>query len=93
MICGSARCRAGRKAAWRRPKALPGIATDHAAHGQAFPNRPVRLIVPTGAAGGIDLVARQLGQKLSDLWSRGVVVKNRVGAGGTIGAAAVAKAA
>ncbi len=65
---------------------------NHSAHAQAFPTKPVRMIVPTGAGGGLDLVARQLAQKLSEMWTRGVVVENRVGAGGTIGVDAVAKA-
>jgi tripartite-type tricarboxylate transporter receptor subunit TctC len=60
---------------------------------QSFPAKPVRLVVPTGAGGGLDLVARHLAQKLSEAWGKGVVVENRVGAGGTIGVDSVAKAA
>jgi tripartite-type tricarboxylate transporter receptor subunit TctC len=61
-------------------------------HAQTYPNRSVRLIVgpPGGAA---DIVARTVGQKLSEMWGQQVVVDNRVGAGGTIGAEIAAKAA
>lgn len=62
-----------------------------AAHAQ-YPSKPVKLVVPTGAGGGLDLVARHLAQKLSEHWGKGVVVENKVGAGGTIGVDSVAKA-
>lgn len=67
------------------------VAIDGPAHAQPFPTKPVRLIVPTGSGGGLDLVARNLAQKLSERWGKGVIVENRVGAGGTIGVDAVAK--
>ncbi|MGZ8203066.1 MAG: Bug family tripartite tricarboxylate transporter substrate binding protein [Burkholderiales bacterium] len=60
---------------------------------QAYPNRPIRLIVPFAAGGATDLLARELGQRLSDRWGRPVVVDNRAGAGGVIGLDAGAKAA
>ncbi len=60
---------------------------------QGFPDRPVRLVVPFPAAGPIDMMARLYSQKLSELWGKPVVVDNRVGATGTIGADAVAKSA
>lgn len=64
-----------------------------AAHGQGYPNRPVRVIVPTGAGGSNDLIARAIGVKLAEAWGQPVVVDNRAGAAGTIGADLVAKAA
>lgn len=60
-----------------------------AAH--AFPDRPVRLVVGF-APGGSDISARLVGQKLSELWGQPVVVDNRPGAAGNIGADMVAKA-
>jgi len=52
---------------------------------QDYPNRPIRLIVPFAAGGATDLLARELGQRLSERVSRPVVVDNRAGAGGILG--------
>src|SRR5215470_6017008 len=60
---------------------------------QSWPARPVRLIVPFPVGGGTDLVARLIATRLSTAIGQPIVVENRPGAGGTIGAAAVAKAA
>src|SRR5262245_20190247 len=57
-----------------------------------WPARPVRVIVPYPPAGGADTVSRILFQKLGELWGAQFVIDNRGGAGGTIGAAAAAKA-
>ena len=59
---------------------------------QTYPARPVRIIVAFSAGGGTDLVARAVAQKLSERWGQSVLVDNRVGASGMIGADAVAKA-
>jgi len=56
------------------------------------PSRPVRLIVPIAAGGALDLTARLLGERLQPLLGQTVVVENRAGAGGNIGAEAVARA-
>jgi tripartite-type tricarboxylate transporter receptor subunit TctC len=62
-------------------------------HAQStYPAKPVRLVAATAAAGQPDYVARILAQKLSDFWGKPVVVDNRPSAGGTLAAAAVAKA-
>jgi len=63
------------------------------AFGQGYPNKPVHVVVPFTAGSATDILARTFGQKLSEMWSQPVVVDNRPGAGGTIGAAVVAKSA
>lgn len=60
---------------------------------QAWPSKPVRIVVPFAAGGTTDVVARIVGQKLGELWGQSVVIENRGGAGGNIGADAVAKSA
>ena len=59
----------------------------------AYPDKPIRLIVPYPAGGGSDAVARVVAKKLSDLWGQSVVIDNRAGADTQIGNAAVATAA
>jgi tripartite-type tricarboxylate transporter receptor subunit TctC len=67
-------------------------AVPAAAFAQAWPARPVKIVVPFSAATAADIAARQLAQRLADAWGQGVVVENVMGAGGNIGAANVAKA-
>jgi tripartite-type tricarboxylate transporter receptor subunit TctC len=60
---------------------------------QAYPVKPVRALVPFGAGGQSDVVARVVAQKLSERWNQPVLVENRVGANGNIGTEAATKAA
>lgn len=59
---------------------------------ERFPSKTVKIVVPFVAGSQVDLVAREIGRKLQDLWGQAVVVDNRPGAGGTIGSRAVATA-
>ena len=67
--------------------ALPAIAAD----AQSYPSKPIRIIVPFPPGGIADVMARVFGQKFTDTWNQPVVVENRAGAGGNIGAEIVAK--
>ena len=66
--------------------ALPAVA-----QAQAWPNKPIRLIVGFAPGGGTDIVARVLAPKMSEILGQPVVIENRAGAAGTIGADMVAK--
>jgi tripartite-type tricarboxylate transporter receptor subunit TctC len=59
---------------------------------QPYPSKPVRVIVPFPAGGGLDITARTFGQKLAEYWGQTVIIENRPGASGMIGAEAVARA-
>jgi tripartite-type tricarboxylate transporter receptor subunit TctC len=61
------------------------------AHAQTWPSKPVRIIVPFPPGGTTDIVARSIGVELQRMWQHPVVIENRAGAGGNIGADAVAK--
>ena len=60
---------------------------------QAYPSKPLRFVVPYAAGGPLDIMGRIIAQKLSDRWGQPVLVDNRVGAGGNIGAEFVARSA
>jgi len=71
--------------------ALPASAQTSAA--QNWPDKSVRMVVAFGAGGTLDTLARIVSQKLSEMWGQQVVVENRAGAGGNIGAAQAAQSA
>lgn len=58
----------------------------------AWPNRPVKIVVPTGPSSSLDLIARAMSDKLAARWGQPVVIDNKPGAGGMLGMDAVAKA-
>ena len=70
--------------------ALPAV--SRMARAQAYPSRPVRMIVPFGSAGASDIVARVMGQWLSERLGQQFVIENRPGAGGNLGTEAVVRA-
>jgi tripartite-type tricarboxylate transporter receptor subunit TctC len=86
------------------PRKLPGLAVVVVAvfaalvgwrpdaSAQTYPDRPVRLLIAFPAGGTIDTLGRILAQKLTEAWGQNVVIENRPGAGGNIGAAAAAQA-
>src|SRR5499433_3147121 len=70
--------------------ALPGV--SRLAWAQAYPSRPVRIIVPFTPAGSTDIVARLMGQWFSERLGQQFVIENRPGGGGNIGTEAVVRA-
>lgn len=62
------------------------------AHAQAWPHKPVRFIVPFPVGGATDIAARLLGERLQEIWGQTVVIENRGGAAGGVGAAEAARA-
>jgi tripartite-type tricarboxylate transporter receptor subunit TctC len=70
--------------------ALPAV--SRIARAQAYPSRPVRLVVPFGSAGATDITARLVGQWLSERLGQQFIIENRPGAGGNIGTEAVVRA-
>jgi tripartite-type tricarboxylate transporter receptor subunit TctC len=71
--------------------ALPAV--SRIALAQAYPSRYVRFVVPFPPGGGGDAIARPLANRLSEIWGQQVVIENKGGAGGSIGAQAVAQSA
>lgn len=73
--------------------AVAAMIVSQPAAAQPYPNRSVRLVIAFPAGGSIDTLGRILAAKLSEAWGQNVVVENRPGAGGNLGAAAAAQAA
>jgi tripartite-type tricarboxylate transporter receptor subunit TctC len=79
---------------WLGALVLATAASAHAAPAAAqktYPDKPVRIVVPFAAGGGVDILTRIIGQHLTDRLGQQVVVENRAGAGGNLGTDAVAK--
>jgi len=64
-----------------------------ATHAQSYPSKPIRLIVPYAAGGTSDILARQIGPKLTETWGQPVIIENKAGANGNVGTDFVAKSA
>lgn len=75
----------------RRALMLLAMFVAASAQAQEFPNKPIRLVVPFPAGGGTDVVARAVAPKMSEILGQSIVVDNRAGAGGNVGAELVAK--
>jgi tripartite-type tricarboxylate transporter receptor subunit TctC len=73
--------------------ALAALLFLSAAHAQPYPSKPIRIIVPYAPGGTSDILARQIGPKLTEAWGQPVVVENKPGANGNVGADFVAKSA
>jgi len=86
-----------RPAPWRRAVsvllAAVALAAAPAGGAQGFPDRPARIVVPFPPGGPLDATGRLIAQKLTEAWGQSVVVENKPGAGGNIGADLVAKSA
>ena len=73
--------------------ALLALLLSVSANGQAYPNRPIKIIVPFAQGGAADLLSRLVAQRLQEAWGQPVIVENRTGANGNIGMEAAAKSA
>ena len=73
--------------------ALAALFAGAGVSAQPFPSKPVRIIVAFPPGGGVDIVARAMGPKLTEIWSQPIVVENRPGASGVIGTEVAARSA
>jgi tripartite-type tricarboxylate transporter receptor subunit TctC len=72
--------------------AVPEVGAQSRSPTDSYPMRPIRIVVPFPPGAGTDIIARAIGQVLSEAWRQPAIVDNRTGAGGTIGSDIVAKA-
>jgi tripartite-type tricarboxylate transporter receptor subunit TctC len=72
--------------------AAAAVFAASAAHGQTYPDKPIHIVVPFSPGSATDVTARAIGQAMSKKFGQAVIIDNRPGAGGTIGAAQVARA-
>lgn len=77
---------------WAAALAAVGTLALATAHSQDYPNRPIKLVVGYAAGGANDVIARVVAKRMAEILGQPVVIDNRIGAGGTIGAHAVATA-
>ncbi len=75
------------------PALLAPFAAPAVARAQGFPSRPVRLVLPYAPGGAVDIIGRAAGTRFAELLGQPFVIENRAGAGGTVGAEAVARSA
>ena len=86
-------CREGRCVVKAGAFLAAGLALAASAlHAQTYPSRQITLIIPFAVGGSNDMIGRAIGRKLAEVWGQPVVVENRAGAGGVIGASVVASA-
>ena len=71
--------------------ALAAFGLANTASAQGYPNRPIRIVVPYAAGGGVSILGQIIGNKMSELMKQPIIIENRPGAGGNIGADMVAK--
>jgi tripartite-type tricarboxylate transporter receptor subunit TctC len=83
----------GRTIAMLIGAAMLPMATPAAAQAPTYPDKPIRIVVPFPVGGVADTFGREIGRKLTEAWGQPVVIDNRTGAGGNIGADTVAKSA
>lgn len=79
-------------AGWAAVGSMAGAAAAQPDTGASYPSRPVRWVVPFTPGASNDIIARLIGQKLGEAWGQQIVIDNRPGAGGSLGADTVAKA-
>src|SRR5207247_1684040 len=72
---------------------VAGLLAAPPARGQQYPNKPIRIVVPFAAGGTSDILARAIGPHITTAWGQPVIVENRAGANGHVGADYVAKSA
>src|SRR3989475_10929921 len=72
---------------------VAGLLSPPPPKGERFPTRPIRIVVPFAAGGTSDILARAIGPHISTAWGQPVIVENRAGANGNVGADYVAKSA
>jgi tripartite-type tricarboxylate transporter receptor subunit TctC len=78
---------------WIAAAMAAALATGGPARAQSFPTRPVHIFVPYAAGGGVDILARTLGDVVSRQWGQAVIVENRPGAGGVVASQALTQTA